>query len=80
MRLFVSRGFFNYKYDLEQSGRVTVNLLNVEGKVIQQFINEYQNTGKQKLNLNFENVSNGYYFIPLTSDESTVTEIIVGTQ
>lgn len=70
-------GEFKLEFDLEQSERVSVELLNVEGKMIQQIVsNEWLNSYSEQLN--FDDLPNGTYFSNVkTLDKSRILPLIL---
>ncbi|MBA3705859.1 MAG: T9SS type A sorting domain-containing protein, partial [Bacteroidetes bacterium] len=62
------------EYFLTQSGQVMISLYNVLGKEVMNIINEEQNTGTHKINMNTTQLSNGIYFVKIQADGEQLTQ------
>ena len=66
------------KYFLMKSSKVTIQIINIKGQVIETLLNEKQNAGEQNLNSNISNLSKGLYTINLTVEGLlTVKKLVV---
>lgn len=67
----------NVEFELYEAAKVTIQLLNVEGKIVQRFPSEKLSGGKQLLDLSIEALPTGVYFLRLKSGQQKYTKRIV---
>lgn len=59
------------KYEIPNSGFVTLKIYNALGQEIKTIVNEFQNSGKYSVEFNGSNLSSGIYFYKLTTKNHT---------
>lgn len=67
---------FNISFDLKQPQMITIDLLSVAGKVMQQVTGNYK-AGNNQLNISTANLSDGIYFLRINGDSFTYTSKLV---
>ena len=60
------------EYYLTTSGIITISIYNSNGTLVKTIVKENQNTGKHTVTFKSDNVSNGIYYIKLTSGNNAV--------
>ncbi len=61
----------NIEYSLNNSGNVSIEVLDIQGRSLGLGFNENQNAGQQLVQLNVNNLSDGMYFVRITSANSS---------
>ncbi|MEO0875177.1 MAG: T9SS type A sorting domain-containing protein, partial [Bacteroidota bacterium] len=65
-------------FTLAETGRVAINILDTNGKVVQQAVpNQLHLRGQYRLNLNLEPLPSGVYVVQLLGEDFTLTEKLV---
>lgn len=64
-------------YTLNENANVTLNVVDLTGKVVATYNQGSQNAGNHTINLNADNLSNGVYFYTFTAGEYSVTKRMV---
>lgn len=67
----------NLEFELYKPAKVALKLLDVKGKVAQQFSSEILSAGKQLLNLSIDKLPTGVYFLQLKCGQQEYTKRIV---
>lgn len=67
----------NIKFRINANDEVSVNLLNVEGKLIRQIVKKQFIAGEHTIQLNLEDVSAGFYNISLKSSNLNATKKLI---
>ncbi|MEI6507175.1 MAG: T9SS type A sorting domain-containing protein [Bacteroidota bacterium] len=68
----------NFSYTLNQSSSVTIQLFDLQGKVVTTLLNEDQTAGEKNLNVPFlDNLRNGIYFVKVIIDDKQLLNKIV---
>ncbi len=71
------KNFATVQYQLKESGKVIAQLLDLQGRLVQNLLNEQQNAGSQEMYLNAENLSSGNYYLQLITEQGRLAEKIV---
>lgn len=61
------------QYAIPQAGKVTVEIFDVQGRKISTLADEFQQSGRHKLNFNAESLSSGIYFCKISAGQFTKT-------
>ncbi len=61
----------NFEYKLKKSSRVTVNIFDISGRMINSIDYGTQASGEQKSEINLSELSSGAYFLQLQTEEGT---------
>lgn len=61
-------------YEVKEKGKVSIDLLNEQGKTIRNLLNKNQAPGQYSLEVNLSEVKSGLYFYKINSKSGTVTE------
>ncbi|MFD1551400.1 hypothetical protein DNU06_13640 [Putridiphycobacter roseus] len=64
-------------YTLNENANVSLNVVDLTGKVVATYNQGSQNAGNHTINLNADNLSNGVYFYTFTAGEYSVTKRMV---
>lgn len=70
----------NLEFELYESVKVSIQLLDVEGKIVQRFPSETLSAGKQLLDLSIDTIPTGIYFLRLKCGLQKYTKRIVITR
>ena len=62
------------KYQIPQSGLVTIKVYNLLGKEVKTLVNQYQNTGSHEVKFNAGNLPSGIYFYRLETSRYSKTK------
>lgn len=66
------------KYELEAPTNVSINLYNIQGKIVANFYEGHQNSGSHELQINRNNFESGLYLLAVNTEEkSWVQKIII---
>lgn len=74
---FKFNGNYLEKISLSNSGKVEVKIIDVKGTEIKTLVNSFKSAGEHNVNFNFNNLSNGAYFISLKVNNNLSTEKII---
>jgi len=58
-------------YQLNQSGKININIFDLNGKLIDELVNDFKEMGNYSINWNGSNLANGVYIVKLQSNEFT---------
>ncbi|MCY7362117.1 MAG: T9SS type A sorting domain-containing protein [Ignavibacteria bacterium] len=64
----------NIKFDIPNSGNVSLKVYNELGKEVNNLINSYRSAGKYEINFDATNLSSGIYFYKLETGDFTATK------
>ncbi len=67
----------NIEYNLPQKSKVNISLFDVTGRLVQEIINEKQNTGKYSRTFDMTDLSQGVYFIKFNTEKCSETKKII---
>lgn len=67
----------NLAFELSESAKVSIQLLDAEGKIAQRFLSETLSAGKQVLDLSIDAIPTGIYFLRLKCGQQKYTKRIV---
>ena len=65
------------QYQLNQGSKVSVRLVDIQGRVVLNLLNETQTAGSQQLIFNTGKLSSGNYYLQLSTSQGMLTEKIV---
>lgn len=60
-------------YNISEPGKITLQIFNIKGQLIETLVNEYQNAGKHSIVWNAENRCSGVYLFKITTGTKTQT-------
>ncbi len=58
-------------YQLNQNGQININIFDLNGKLIDELVNDYKEMGNYSINWNASNLANGVYIVKLQSNKFT---------
>ncbi len=64
-------------YTLNENAQVSLDIVDVTGKVVQTFDEGMRNSGDHSINISAESLSNGMYFYTLKAGETTITKRMI---
>ena len=62
------------EYDLTENTQVTVSVYNINGRLVQELLNQSQDAGRHRLTWDAQPFSTGVYFIKLTTPQTTLVQ------
>jgi len=65
------------KYNIPQSGIVTLKIFDINGKLVKTLVNGYQQKGQYVINFNASELSSGIYFYQLSTNQFTQTKKMI---
>lgn len=72
-----AKDYIRVEFSLEKPSEITLKLIDINGRTIQHFTNNYSRAGNVSVALNLENVKQGMYFLAMQTSEKFLTRKII---
>ena len=68
----------NIEFVLDKKAPVTIQIIDISGRIVKEVMNENLSTGNNTININMNEVNNGFYFVRIESMNGTkVTRLMI---